>query len=104
MAPAVAERFSKDTCGAISRNESEVTRRVTWVLFALAIVFVAARFIARPQKMKGSGYGTDDWTIIVCVALLVALNALVQTMTNNGLGADNYTLSANEITNMLQAS
>lgn len=102
MAGLVAERFSKDTCGATSRNDSGVTRRVTWVLFALAIVFVAARFVARPQRMKGSGYGTDDWTILVCVALLVVLNSLVQTMTNNGLGTDNYTLSANEITSMLK--
>lgn len=102
MSCAVAERFSKDTCGATSRNESGITRQVAWALFGLAVVFVIARFIARPQKMKGSGYGSDDWTILICTLLLLVLNVLVQTMTNNGLGADNYTLSATEITNMLR--
>lgn len=104
MELAVAERYAKTLCGAISRNESAVTRRVTWSLFALACVFVAARFIARPQKLHGSGYGTDDYTILACLAVLIPFNALIQVMTNNGLGADNYTLEASEITTMLEVN
>ncbi|KAK4495211.1 hypothetical protein PRZ48_013540 [Zasmidium cellare] len=98
----LAEKFSKDTCGATSRNESGVTRRVTWVFFGFAVLFVVARAVARPQKLKGSGYGTDDWTILVCMALLLVLNVLAQTMTDHGLGADNYTLPADDITDMLK--
>ncbi|EME38910.1 hypothetical protein DOTSEDRAFT_117662, partial [Dothistroma septosporum NZE10] len=98
----LAERFAKDTCGAISRNRSREVRVVTWTFFAFAVVFVAARFVARPQRFKGSGYGTDDWTILACMALLVPFCAVIQAMTDNGLGADNYTLSANEITTMLE--
>lgn len=73
-------------------------------MFALAVIFVAARFVARPQRLKGSGYGTDDWTILVCMVLLLVLNVLVQTMTMSGLGTDNYTVSAADITNMLRVS
>lgn len=72
------------------------------MLFGFAVVFVGARFLARPQRLKGSGYGTDDWTILVCMALLIALAVLIQAMTNDGLGADNYTLSTSDITNMLR--
>ncbi|SMR64537.1 unnamed protein product [Zymoseptoria tritici ST99CH_3D1] len=97
----IAEKFSKDSCGAISRDEASTTRRVTWVLFTLAIFFVGARFIARPERLHGSGYGTDDWTILSCVVLLIPINALSQTMTNVGLGTDNYTNSADDITTML---
>lgn len=36
------------------------------------------------------------------MALLIALAVLIQAMTNDGLGADNYTLSTSDITNMLR--
>lgn len=98
----VAERFSKDTCGAASRIRSRTVRVVTWTFFGVAVVFVAARFVARPERFKGSGYGTDDWTILACLALLLPFCAIIQAMTDNGLGADNYTLSADEITTMLK--
>jgi hypothetical protein len=75
---------------------------VTWTLFALAILFVAARFLARPERLKGSGYGTDDWTILSCVMLLLPINALSQSMTNTGLGTDAYTNSSDEISEMLK--
>lgn len=86
----------------MSLNETNTTRSLTWALFAFAIVFVGARFLARPQRLKGSGYGTDDWTILHCLALLIPINVLVQTMTDNGLGRDSYQVPAKEITAMLQ--
>jgi hypothetical protein len=99
---AVAEKFSKDSCGAATRDEGHLTRRVTWTMFTLAVIFVIARFIARPERLKGSGYGTDDWTIMSCVVLLIPINALVQTMTKHGMGTDDYTNSADDITAMLK--
>jgi hypothetical protein len=42
--------------------------------------------------------GTDDWTILACMALLIPLNGFVQLMTNNGLGTDDFTLSPRQIT------
>lgn len=100
----LAEKFSKVTCGAVRRDESTTTRSLTWALFAIALVFVGARFLARPQRLQGSGYGTDDWTILHCLILLIPINVLVQTMTDNGLGTDNYQVSAPRITAMLQVS
>lgn len=32
-------------------------RRITWSLFGLACLFVGARFVARPERLHGSGYG-----------------------------------------------
>jgi len=98
----LVERFSKNSCGVSSRDDSTRTQIVTWVLFALAIFFIICRFVARPQKMKGSGYGTDDWTILSCILLLIPFNVLIQSMTDNGLGMDNYTLPASDITTMLK--
>ena len=98
------ERFSKDSCGAISRNESRTTLITTWALFGVALFFIAGRFLARPERLKGSGYGTDDWTILGTLAVLVPFNAIIQDMTVNGLGADNYTLSAGSITAFLKVS
>lgn len=74
------------------------------MFFAVAVVFVGARCVARPERLKGSGYGTDDWTILACMALLLPFCGIIQAMTDNGLGADNYTLSAEEITTMLKVS
>lgn len=76
--------------------------RITWSLFALALIFVGARFIARPERLHGSGYGTDDWTILLCMALLIPFNVLVQLMVDNGLGTDNFTLSPMQITLFLK--
>lgn len=60
--------------------------------------------MARPQRLKGSGYGSDDWTILHCLLLLIPINVLVQTMTDNGLGMDNYDVPASQITAMLEVS
>lgn len=67
-------------------------------------MFVGSRFLARPQRLHGSGYGTDDWTILHCLILLIPINVLVQTMTDNGLGKDNYQIPAPQITAFLQVS
>ncbi|KAF2206935.1 hypothetical protein CERZMDRAFT_22441, partial [Cercospora zeae-maydis SCOH1-5] len=98
----MVEKVAKGLCGAIVRNSGIVTVRVTWSLFALAFLFVGARFVARPERLHGSGYGTDDWTILLCMALLVPFNALVQLMVENGLGTDNYTLAPLQITLFLK--
>ncbi|CAK1359630.1 unnamed protein product [Cercospora beticola] len=96
------EKVAKDLCGAIFRDRGIITVRITWSLFALALIFVGARFIARPERLHGSGYGTDDWTILLCMALLIPFNALVQLMVDNGLGTDNFTLSPMQITLFLK--
>ncbi|CZT14431.1 uncharacterized protein RCC_00408 [Ramularia collo-cygni] len=98
----IAQKFSKDTCGAVSRDVAPITRGLTWGLFAFALIFVGARFLARPERLNGSGYGTDDWTILHCLVLLIPINVLVQTMTDNGLGTDAYQVPALRITSMLQ--
>ncbi|EMF07960.1 uncharacterized protein SEPMUDRAFT_31767, partial [Sphaerulina musiva SO2202] len=96
------ERISKRLCGATVRNRAPVIRRITWSLFGLACLFVGARFVARPERLHGSGYGKDDWTILACMALLVPVNSFVELMTNNGLGTDNFTLSPRQITLFLK--
>lgn len=53
----VVERISKRLCGATVRNRAPVIRRITWSLFGLACLFVGARFVARPERLHGSGYG-----------------------------------------------
>lgn len=53
----MVERISKRLCGATVRNRAPVIRRITWSLFGLACLFVGARFVARPERMHGSGYG-----------------------------------------------
>lgn len=53
----MVERISKRLCGATVRNRAPVIRRITWSLFGLACLFVGARFVARPERLHGSGYG-----------------------------------------------
>lgn len=53
----VVERISKRLCGATVRNRAPVISRITWSLFGLACLFVGARFVARPERLHGSGYG-----------------------------------------------
>lgn len=60
-----------------------------------------ARFIFRAPVLRGSGYGPDDWTILLAVLLVVPLNVIVNDITLAGLGHDIWEVSFDHITQIL---
>jgi hypothetical protein len=46
------------------------------VFFVFAVLAVVLRFLARSTRLGGVGYGWDDWSILVCLALLIPLKVL----------------------------
>lgn len=58
------KRYSEQSCGAPVRDISSRLIISQWALFALALIFVVLRFIARMPRFGGR-VGWDDWTILV---------------------------------------
>jgi hypothetical protein len=74
---AVTERYRATTCGLPTRDKSNLIFRVQWALFALAVVAVAFRFLARLPALDGVGYGYDDWAILGCILISIGSNVLL---------------------------
>lgn len=83
------------------RDRSGTVARATWATFAMAALSVIGRFVFRHPKMKGNGYGWDDWSMLLTFDLLVPLNTITYAMTTYGLGKDIWNLNADQITDFL---
>lgn len=64
------QRLTAQTCGAPVRNRGPNCRAITWSLFAISIVFVGLRFVARTKRLDGPGFGADDWTMLVVMLFM----------------------------------
>ncbi|KAI5366599.1 putative extracellular membrane protein, CFEM [Septoria linicola] len=97
----VAGRYQSEACGATKRSQVGLTRRVVWTLYTTAAISVLGRFIFRNPYLRGSGYGADDWTMLLAFILLTPQNAVIHAMTMAGLGLDIWTLEPDNITTLL---
>lgn len=85
-----------------------------WTLFALAVLAVMLRFVARSQKFGGVGYGWEDWVVLACLVPLLLYDVLlglgmvshnpnltfdtnVRSGAQEGLGKDIWTLQPSQI-------
>ncbi|KAI5361385.1 hypothetical protein Slin15195_G124990 [Septoria linicola] len=100
----VAKRYFTQTCQVPARDNFGVTRGVGWVLYTLTVICVAGRFLFRNPYCQGSGYGLDDWLIIVSLAILTPIVALVDETTRHGLGQDIWMLTPQQISRILYVS
>lgn len=74
-----------------------------WVFFALAVIAVICRAIARLPQLGGS-FAWDDFTIFGCMLALAPAAIIGQLMLNSGLGQDIWMLTPQQITKMLHVS
>lgn len=95
------KQYQDNMCGVPVRDQSALSRKINWPLFGIAFVAVVFRFLARSSRLDGPGFGWDDWTTLVSFGLLVAANALLDTMTRLGLGHDIWQLKSGQITDIL---
>ncbi|CAK1358901.1 hypothetical protein CB0940_02161 [Cercospora beticola] len=80
------------TCKEPIRDQGPLTRSVSWVMFALATFGTLARCLSRMRALGGTGYGWDDWTIILGWLVLIPVNGLLHIMVDEGLGQDIWML------------
>lgn len=95
------KRYQEATCDIPVRDEGDLTRRITWALFAVVVFSIVARFTFRAPVLRGSGYGPDDWTILLAVLLVLPLNVIINDITLAGLGHDIWEVSFEHITKIL---
>lgn len=62
---------------------------------------VIGRMIFRNPCLQGSGYGPDDWMIVVSLGVLTPIVAFVGEMSRRGLGQDIWMLEPAEISRIL---
>lgn len=62
-------------------------------MFTLATIGLISRFVSRLPALKGSGFGWDDWTILLCWILLIPSDVILNVMADTGLGQDIWMLS-----------
>lgn len=91
-------RYQHSSCGAPIRSQTGLTRRVIWIMLTLTAISIIGRFIFRNPKVTGVGYGLDDWFILIAFAFLIALTNEFQSMSNEALGKDLWTLQPEQIT------
>lgn len=71
-----------------------------WILFSFAFISVVLRFSSRiPYHGSRSnlGWGWDDWTILILLALQIPLNVTIHMIIHNGFGQDIWMLEEYEI-------
>lgn len=90
------QRYSAATCGAPVRDETHTMIVCQWTLFSLAVVFIVLRFISRAPYFGGR-LGWDDWTMLLLIALQLAINILSHFLFHYGFGKDLYMLEEFEI-------
>ena len=70
---------------------------IMWAFFAVTILAVTCRGIARLPQFGGK-FSWDDYTIFVCLLTLVPAVVFGQLMINHGLGRDIWMLTSMDIT------
>ncbi|ETS88252.1 hypothetical protein PFICI_02080 [Pestalotiopsis fici W106-1] len=93
------QRFEKEMCGAEVRSQRTYILATTWTLYAIALLFVVMRLVARAPYLSKKSW--DDWTIIACLLALTPAHVIAYLMVESGLGRDIWMLSASQITNTL---
>ncbi|KAF2170577.1 hypothetical protein M409DRAFT_51594 [Zasmidium cellare ATCC 36951] len=96
-----ATDYNQAACGVPPRDDSSITKKVTWTLFTTALISVIGRFVYRHPYMKGNGYGFDDWILLLAMSIMIPQQALLSVMLDQGLGRDIWTLEPNAITRIL---
>ncbi|CAK4031936.1 Hypothetical predicted protein [Lecanosticta acicola] len=88
-------------CPQPIRNQAGITQDINGALFGIAAAAVVARLLSRLPFVGGSGFGWDDYTILLSLALLVPLDVLLHLMTLHGLGQDIWMVPPSNITTVL---
>ncbi|KZL82463.1 cfem domain-containing protein [Colletotrichum incanum] len=83
-----AQNYSKTSCGVpVRRNTDQAP--ISWTLFALAFVAVAARLLSKlPSLNPAFHFGLDDWAILAAMIALIPSDIGSQTLVGLGLGKD----------------
>lgn len=73
-------------------------------MFAIVTFFTLCRFLSRSPTFGGTGYGWDDWALLLCYVLLVPTDVSAETEVQNGLGLDVYMVPTANIVEILRVS
>ncbi|KXH26758.1 hypothetical protein CSAL01_00304 [Colletotrichum salicis] len=96
-----AQKYSKTSCRVpIRRNTDQAP--ITWTLFSIALVALAARLISKvPSLNPAFSFGWDDWLILASTLALIPADIGSQILIGIGLGQDIWMVTPDNITQIL---
>ncbi|KAH8716791.1 hypothetical protein GQ44DRAFT_660339 [Phaeosphaeriaceae sp. PMI808] len=98
----VMQNISSTKCGLSVRNRGSELITTSYVMVTLGVLAVIARIAFR--IIEKHGIGLDDWTIVATMIVGVSSAAvIVAVAVPNGLGRDIWTLTPDQITEMLRS-
>ena len=83
-------QYTAQTCDFPIRSRANIARSIGWTLFAISLLSIGLRFIARSPHFHGPGYGWDDWAMLVVLAFLVGHEIVVEKCTPQLFSATNF--------------
>ncbi|KAF4780690.1 CFEM domain-containing protein [Colletotrichum scovillei] len=96
-----AQRYSKTSCRVPVRRNTD-QGPITWTLFSIALVALAARLISKiPSLNPAFSFGWDDWLILASTLALIPADIGSQILIGIGLGQDIWMVSPDNITQIL---
>ncbi|KAK1546422.1 CFEM domain-containing protein [Colletotrichum paranaense] len=94
-------RYSKTSCRVPVRCNTD-QGPITWTLFSIALVALAARLISKiPSLNPAFSFGWDDWLILASTLALIPADIGSQILIGIGLGQDIWMVSPDNITQIL---
>ncbi|KAI3548704.1 CFEM domain-containing protein [Colletotrichum filicis] len=94
-------RYSKTSCRVPVRRNTD-QGPITWTLFSIALVALAARLISKiPSLNPAFSFGWDDWLILASTLALIPADIGSQILIGIGLGQDIWMVSPDNITQIL---
>ncbi|EXF86204.1 CFEM domain-containing protein [Colletotrichum fioriniae PJ7] len=96
-----AQKYSKTSCRVPVRRNTD-QGPITWTLFSIAVVALAARLISKiPSLNPAFSFGWDDWLILASTIALIPADIGSQILIGIGLGQDIWMVSPDNITQIL---
>jgi hypothetical protein len=89
-----AAKSQAEMCHRPVRNRAHVLAFISYIFFALSAVSMVLRVISRLPSAGGPGFGMDDWAIIACFPLAIALAVITAFEVRYGVGQDAWMLDS----------
>ncbi|KAF2838138.1 GMC oxidoreductase [Patellaria atrata CBS 101060] len=94
------QNASATVCGAPIRDHTKLVSYPGVIGGVLALIAVILRLCARIPA-GGGGFGLDDWTICVVMAITIPFSGFSILLADSGLGKDIWTIPFDKITHIL---
>ncbi|KAI4599707.1 hypothetical protein KJ359_001443 [Pestalotiopsis sp. 9143b] len=93
-----SENYSYSMCDYVGEDRRPLVWHLGIAFLVIGVVAFGLRCLAR---LRTHSWGLDDWTILIVVLIYIPMSALTFPLSSHGLGLDMWTLSPDDINQVL---